>query len=121
VRVQISRREDLRVEVGDKLKAGDIIADRNKQRDALLSQKKQAELSLERLKNLMLLKAEELDKPIMSDASFAEFEANIRRAALLVKAAKRNIRLQESSIAEIEKLPGAKAGRNTLTFRRLTR
>jgi hypothetical protein len=105
VRVQISRREDLRVKTGEKLKAGDVIADRNRERDALEAQKRQAELSLERLKNLMLLKAEELNKPIMPDASFAEFEANIRRAALLVEAAKRNIELQESRIEEIGKLP----------------
>jgi len=105
VRVQISRREDLRVKVGDKLKVGDVIADRNKERDALLMQKKQAELSLERLKNLMMLKTENLQKPIMPDASFAEFEANIRRAALSVEAAKRNIKLQENRIEEIKKLP----------------
>ncbi len=105
VRVQISRREDLRVKTGDKLKTGDVIADRNKERDALLSQKKQAELSLERLRNLMFLKAEELNKPIMPDASFAEFQANLSRAALLVEAAKRNIKLQESRIEQIENLP----------------
>jgi len=105
VRVQISRREDLRVKTGDKLKTGDVIADRDKERAALLSQKKQAELSLERLKNLMLLKAEELNKPIMPDTSFAEFEANIRRASVLVAAAKRNVKLQESRIEEIERLP----------------
>ena len=93
VRVQISRREDLRVKVGDKLKTGDVIADRDKERNALEAQKRQAELSLERLKNLMLLEAEELNKPIMPDASFAEFEANIRRASVLVEAAKRNIKL----------------------------
>jgi len=105
VRVVISRREDLRVKVGDKLKAGDVIADRDKERNALEAQKRQAELSLERLKNLMMLKTENLQKPIMPDASFAEFEANIRRAALLVEAAKRNIKLQESRIVEIKKLP----------------
>jgi len=105
VRVQISRREDLRVKVGQKLKAGDVIADRNKERDALEAQKRQAELSLERLKNLMLLKTEELQKPIMPDASFAEYEANIRRASVLVNAAKRNIELQKTRIEQIEKLP----------------
>ena len=41
----------------------------------------------------------------MPDASFAEFEANIHRASVLVNAAKRNIKLQESRIEEIEKLP----------------
>ncbi len=105
VRVQISRREDLRVKVGQKLKAGDVIADRNKERDALEAQKRQAELSLERLKNLMLLKTEELQKPIMPDASFAEYEANIRRASVLIDAAKRNIELQKTRIEQIEKLP----------------
>ncbi len=93
------------MKTGDKLKAGDVIADRDKERNALEAQKRQSELSLERLKNLMLLKAEELNKPIMPDASFAEFEANIRRAALLVEASKRNIKLQESRIEEIKKLP----------------
>lgn len=105
VRVQIYRREDLRVKVGDQLKAGDVIADRTTERKNLEAQKRQAELSLERLKNSMLLKTENLQKPIMPDASFAEFEANIRRASVLVEAAKRNINLQESRIEEIEKLP----------------
>ena len=105
VRVQIFRREDLRVKTGDKLKAGDVIADRNKERDAHLAQKRQAEMSLERLKNLMFLKTEELQKPTMPAASFSEFEANISRASVLVEAAKRNIKLQESRIEQIEKLP----------------
>jgi len=105
VRVVITQREDLRVKVGQKLKAGDVIADRKKERDALEAQKGQVEMSLGRLKNLMLLKTEELQKPIMPDASFAEFEANIRRASILVGAAKRNIKLQESRIEEIGKLP----------------
>lgn len=105
IRVVISRREDLRVKVGQKLKAGDVIADRNKERDALKTQKRQAELSLERLKNLMLLKADELQKPITPHASFAEYEANISRASVLVDAAKRNIKLQETRIEQIEKLP----------------
>lgn len=105
VRVVISRSEDLRVKVGQKLKAGDVIADRKKERDALEALKQQAEMSLGRLKNLMLLKTEELQKPITPDASFAEYEANIRRASVLVDAAKRNIKLQENRIAEIGKLP----------------
>lgn len=105
VRVVISRREDLLVKVGQKLIVGDLIADRNKERDALEAQKRQAELSLERLKNLMFLKTEELQKPITPNASFAEFEANIRRAWVLVDAAKRNIKLQENRIEQIKKLP----------------
>ncbi len=105
VRVSISRREDLRVKVGQKIKAGDVIADRARERNALEAQKRQAELSLERLQNLMKLKIENLQKPMMPDASFAEFEANIRRASVSVEAAKRNVKLQESRIAEIEKLP----------------
>lgn len=105
VRVVISRREDLRVKVGQKLKAGETIADRKKERDALEAQKGQAEISLGRLKNLMLLKTEELQKPITPDASFAEFEANIRRASVLVDAAKRTIKLQKNRIEQIEKLP----------------
>ncbi len=68
VRVQISRREDLRVKVGDKLKAGDVIADRSRERNALLMQKRQAELSLERLKILMMLQTDALQKPMMPDA-----------------------------------------------------
>ncbi len=53
----------------------------------------------------MLLKTDELNKTMMPDASFAEFEANIRRASILVEAAKRNIKLQENRIEQIEKLP----------------
>lgn len=105
VRVIISRSEDLRVSIGQKIKTGDVIADRKRERDALLMQKQQAELSLERMKKLMWLKDENLEKPILPDASFAEYEAAINRAAVTVESAKRSINLQENRIAQIEKLP----------------
>jgi len=105
VRVTISRSEDLRVSVGERIKVGDVIADRKKERDGLLMQKQQAELTLERMKKLMWLKDENLDKPILPDASFAEYEAAIGRASVSVESAKRAISLQETRIEQIEKLP----------------
>jgi len=105
VRVSISRAEDLRVSVGQKIKTGDVIADRKRERDALLMQKQQATLALERMKKLMWLKDENLEKPILPDASFAEYEAAINRAAVSVESAKRAIVLQENRIEQIEKLP----------------
>jgi hypothetical protein len=105
ISVTISRREDLRVSVGDKLSAGDVIADRTRERNALLAQKSQAEKSLERLYALQKLKNDNLQKPILPDASFAEHEAAIRRAQILVDAAKRNIGLQEIRLKQIENLP----------------
>jgi len=104
VRVTISRPEDLRVSVGEKIKVGDVIADRKKERDGLLMQKQQAELALERLKKLMWLKDENLEKPVLPDASFAEYQAAIKRASLTVESAKRAIVLQENRIEQIEKL-----------------
>lgn len=50
VRVTISRSEDLRVSVGQKIKTGDRLADRKRERDTLLMQKQQATLALERMK-----------------------------------------------------------------------
>ena len=91
VRVTISRAEDLRVSVGQKIKIGDVIADRKRERDALVQQKQQAEFALERMKKLMWLKDENLEKPVLPDASFAEYEAAINRAAVSVEAAKRSI------------------------------
>jgi multidrug efflux pump subunit AcrA (membrane-fusion protein) len=105
VRVTISRPEDLRVKVGQKIKTGDVIADRKSERDNLLAQKQQSELALERMKKLMWLKDENLEKPVLPDASFAEYEAAINRAAVTVEAAKRSISLQKSRIEQIEKLP----------------
>ena len=104
VRVTISRPEDLRVSVGEKIKVGDVIADRKKERDGLLMQKQQAELALERMKKLMWLKDENLEKPVLPAASFAEYEAAINRAAVSVESAKRAIVLQENRIEQIEKL-----------------
>ncbi len=105
VRVAISRSEDLRVRVGEEIKTGDVIADRSKERNALLQQKQQATLALERMKKLMWLKDENLEKPVLPDASFAEYEAAIGRASVSVKAAKRAISLQENRIEQIGKLP----------------
>ena len=105
VRVTISHPEDLRVKVGEKINTGDVIADRKREIDTLLAQKQQTELALERMKKLMSLKDENLEKPLMPDASFAEYQASINRAALAVEAAKCAIHLQESRIKEIEKLP----------------
>jgi len=105
IRVSISRREDLRVKVGDKLNAGDVIADRNKERNALVLQKQQAEITLNRLQTLKAARALTLQKPVMPDASFAENEAAIQKSQIFVDAAKRNIKLQETRISQIENLP----------------
>ncbi|MBA4122014.1 MAG: hypothetical protein H0X72_06090 [Acidobacteria bacterium] len=104
VRVVISRPEDLRVRVGEEIKTGDVIADRKRERESLMMQKQQATLALERMKKLMWLKDENLEKPILPDASFAEYEAAINRAAVTVETAKRSINLQAMRIKEIESL-----------------
>ncbi len=57
------------------------------------------------MKKLMSLKDENLEKPVLSAASFAEYEAAINRAAVSVESAKRAIVLQENRIEQIEKLP----------------
>lgn len=105
VRVTISRPEDLRVSVGQKIKTGDVIADRKRERGALLQQKQQAELALERIRKLVWIKDENLEKPVLPEASFAEQEASINRASLTVEAAKRAVNLQKSRIEQIESLP----------------
>lgn len=105
IKVSISRREDLRVSVGDRLQAGDVIADRTRERNALLAQKSQAEKSLERLKSLQRLKSENLQKPVLPDAAFAENIAAIGRAQISVDGAKRNINLQKLRLDQIENLP----------------
>ncbi len=98
VRVAISRSEDLRVVVGQKIKTGDVIADRKRERESLMMQKQQATLALERMKKLMWLKNENLEKPILPDGSFAEYQAAINRAAVTVETAKRSINLQAMRI-----------------------
>lgn len=105
IRVSISRREDLRVKVGDKIAEGFIIADRTRERNALLLQKSQAEMTLKRLQTLRDTKAEELQKPVMPIQSLAEIEASIKRAQLVVEIAKRGVRLQELRLEEIKSLP----------------
>jgi biotin carboxyl carrier protein len=105
VRVTISSRADLHVKAGDKLKSGDVIADRTRERNALENQKRQVENSLRRLQILLASRGEELQKPVLPEASFAEQQAAISRAAVLLEAAKRNIRTQENRIEEIKRLP----------------
>ena len=105
IRATISRRQDLRVKVGDKLKAGDVIADRSKERNSFVLQRQQAEITLNRLQTLKAARALTLQKPVMPDASFPENEAAIQKSQIFVDAAKRNIRLQETRISQIENLP----------------
>lgn len=105
IRVSISRREDLRVKVGDKLNVGDVIADRSKERNSFVLQRQQAEITLNRLQTLKAARALTLQKPVMPDASFAENEAAIQKSQIFVDAAKRNIKLQETRISQIENLP----------------
>jgi len=105
IRVSISRREDLRVKVGDELNVGDVIADRSRERNSFVLQRQQAEITLNRLQTLKAARALTLQKPVMPDASFAENEAAIQKSQIFVDAAKRNIGLQETRISQIENLP----------------
>ena len=52
VTVRVQEPEDLKVQEEDTIKAGQVIADRERERKRLTSQKQQLELSLQRLKTL---------------------------------------------------------------------
>jgi len=105
IRVSISRREDLRVKVADKIKAGDVIADRTRERNSFVLQRQQAEITLKRLQILQNSKSAELQKPVTPDTSFAESQAAIRRTQVSVDAGLRNVKLQETRISQIANLP----------------
>lgn len=110
IRVQISSADDLRVKADQKIRRGDVIADRRRERELLekqiirLHQQREAILlSVERLDNLSQTKEESLRLEVLQMPA-SDFSASVAE----IKQAENNLLLSASLVekqkAKIEKL-----------------
>ena len=102
VRLTIMRRADLKVKVGDEIREGDVLSDREQERAALQSQRRMLELSLRRVSEANTSPTYALALP---PVSYAEAEANIRRAETALQQIIRRIETQQARLTELSRLP----------------
>ncbi len=109
VTVKVAEPEDLKVQEGDSIKAGDVIAARERERKRLTSQKQQLQISLDRLKAAVITPpAAPRPVPAVSvlpPTSYLEHQAEIEKAKAAIAAVESEIELKQQEIAYLEELP----------------
>jgi multidrug efflux pump subunit AcrA (membrane-fusion protein) len=109
VTVRVQEPEDLKVQEGDTIKAGQVIADRERERQRLTSQKQQLQLSLQRLQSSTItpptpprqVPAVKALPPI----SYSEHQAGIEKAKAAIAAVESEIETKNQEIAYLKELP----------------
>ena len=107
IELTLSNPTDLKVKPGDKISAGQVLSDRESERNRLQAKKKQLQLSLEKL-NLPLTPIAQ-PKPIpeispLPPVSYAESEAAIKLKQQKLTEANRAIALQQKKIDSLTQL-----------------
>ncbi len=109
VTVRVQEPEDLKVQEEDTIKAGQVIADRERGRSRLNSQKQQLELSLQRLKTSTItpptLPRQVPVVKALPPVSFAEHEAAIEKAKAAIASVESEIETKNQEIAYLSELP----------------
>ena len=110
ITVRISAHEDLKIAKDMAIAKGQIISDRILEKERLLAQKKQLELSLKRVQ---LAKITKPSKPLLvpevaplPPANYLEFEAAIAKAKLSVESATEEVNLKKQEISELSAIDG---------------
>lgn len=101
VQFEISKPEDLKVQQGDTVEVGQILAERQAEREKLLAEERALKASLEKLSlpTVPLVPPKPAPPtPQLPDRQFAEEEAAITNATLKVKEIERKISLQERKL-----------------------
>jgi hypothetical protein len=108
ITVSVADPSDLKVEEGQEIKAGDLIADRGRERSRLDSQKQQLELALQRLRTATISQPlPPVSVPAMAQlppVSYLEQEAAVERAKVTVDQAERAIALKQQEITYLQQL-----------------
>lgn len=108
ITVSVTDPIDLKVKEGDDVEAGQLIADRTRERIRLESQKQQLELALQRLKTATitppLLPAQVPPITALPSTQYLEQEAAIERAKVAISQAERAIALKQQEIAYLHSL-----------------
>ena len=109
ITVKVSDPSDLKIQEGDTIEKGQLVADRTRQRKRLESQKNQLNLSINRLKATPIspplppLKAEPISA--LPPISYMKHEAAIEKAKAVVSSFESQIDLKEQEIAYLTELP----------------
>jgi hypothetical protein len=108
IAVSVAQPDDLKVKEGQQLQAGDLIADRGRERTRLESQKSQLSLTLQRLKTATITQplppAAIPAIAVLSQASYLEQEAAIAQAQSTVEQAEAAITLKQQEIDYLAQL-----------------
>ncbi len=109
VTVKVAEPEDLKVQEGDTIKAGDVIADRERERKRLTSQKQQLQLSLLRLKAAFITPPA-APRPVpavnaLPPTSYLEHQAEIEKAKAAIASVESEVDLKNQEIAYLKELP----------------
>ena len=110
ITVRISAHEDLKIAEDMAIAKGQIISDRIPEKERLLAQKKQLELSLQRVQLAQITKP---SKPLpvpevapLPPANYLEFDAAIAKAKLSVESAIEEVNLKKQEISELSAIDG---------------
>ena len=109
IAVNITAHEDLMIAQDMEVEKGQIISDRIPERKRLEAQRKQLELSLERIRTASIQPPPEpLPVPkidTLPPVSYLEHEAGIERAKLAIASAQEEVSIKAQEIAELSEIP----------------
>lgn len=109
ISISVSDPEDLKVKEGDRISAGDLIADRGRDRARLEAQARQLDLTLEQLQYASITPPQTpASVPAVAalpNPSYLEEEAAIERAKVTVDQAERVLQQKQQQIAYLQTLP----------------
>lgn len=109
ITVSVQQLADLKVKVGQTLKAGDLVADRTQERQRLTAQRSQLELAAQRLRT-MTISPPSPPAPVpaiaaLPDASYLEAEAQLEKSKALVEQVSATVSQKKQEIEYLAKLP----------------
>jgi hypothetical protein len=108
IKLTLTAPEDLKVQEGDRIEAGQIVADRARDRTRLEAQRQQLELQMQRLQQAIPGPPPSRQVPEVAGlpaASFLDEVADIERARLKVEAAERNAMQQQRTLDLLQSMP----------------
>jgi hypothetical protein len=108
ISVSVSGPEDLKVKEGDRIKAGDLIADRGRERQRLDAQKRQLQLALTRLQSAIISPPQPPSQvpsiAVLPSSTYLEESASIERAKVAVDQAERSLAQKQQEIDYLQSL-----------------
>ena len=117
IKLTLTAPEDLKVQEGDRIEVGQILADRTRDRTRLEAQRKQLELQMQRLQQAIPGPPPARQVPEVAGlppASFLDEVADIERARLKVEAAERNVTQQQRTLDLLQSMPDSNLPEETI-------